>query len=362
MMKYTWLLLLTVGLFVVGCDSDGDGDPDKTDCMPDDPEAHVAGTEVCEDGKDNDCDGDTDCCDRDCGGKSKPAACREVCGDGVDNDCDGETDENCTFTHVDAGGGGGCAINDLELPVCWGDAKELDGFSTDISAGNGTSCAMRKDGSFLCRGGGMAGNSPKGLEFSQVSAGTSFSCGIRKSDGGVECFAGGRMVFGQATFGKTKFDSVTVREAKADLTGYQQLDTSASHICGVRKNGSVVCWGNDDQGQCAAPRGKFTRVATGEGFSCAIDSAGEVTCWGEVPGDEGAIPAGPFERIAAGTGFACGLRAEGTAACWGDLAAPADVTLQTISAGTLHACGLTTEGGVHCWGACDEGQCDPNWN
>ncbi len=360
MTKWTILSMLLALLALGGCDSDGDGDPNSTDCMPDDPEAHSAGTEVCDDGKDNDCDGDTDCCDRDCGGKPRPEVCREKCGDGADNDCDGDVDENCAFTLVDAGGGGGCGIAPSGLPHCWGDAKEVEGFVADLSTGAGTTCALKKDGSFFCRGGGMAGNSPKGVEFTQVSAGASYACAIRKPDGAVECFAGGRMVFGQASFGKTKVDNVTVREAPASLGGYEQLDTSASHICGVRDGGSVVCWGNDAEGQCQPPRGSFLRVATGEGFSCALDRSGQVACWGKAPGGD-ALPEGPFERIAAGSGFACALRAEGTVACWGDVAAPEGVTLQSLSAGDRHACGLTTGGELSCWGECDGGACDPNW-
>ena len=218
-MRYALVVLVVATVWLGGCDSDGDGDPNKTDCMPDDPAAHAAGTEVCDDGKDNDCDGNTDCCDDECSGKDKPAACRERCGDGADNDCDGETDENCTFVHVDAGGGGACALAANELPHCWGDAKELEGFLVDATVGGGTSCGLKKDGSFFCTGGGMAGNSPKGVAYSAVYAGTSYACGIRKDDGRVNCFAGGRMVFGQASFGETKVKGVTTKTAPKDLKG-----------------------------------------------------------------------------------------------------------------------------------------------
>ncbi|MFH1810317.1 MAG: MopE-related protein [Pseudomonadota bacterium] len=44
-------------------DRDGDGDPDTTDCAPDDASVHHAATELCGDGVDNDCQGGDASCD-----------------------------------------------------------------------------------------------------------------------------------------------------------------------------------------------------------------------------------------------------------------------------------------------------------
>ena len=91
-------------------DTDGDGDPDGTDCEPANPEVYNGANEVCDDGIDNNCDGFTDkeepvcfCEDRDndgydtcqpdidCNDNSPdihPGA-EEVCGNLIDEDCDG---------------------------------------------------------------------------------------------------------------------------------------------------------------------------------------------------------------------------------------------------------------------------------
>jgi len=55
-------------------DSDGDGDPDSTDCQPQNPNVHHG--------------------------------CSEICGDGIDNNCSGQIDEGCGSCGSCNGGGG----------------------------------------------------------------------------------------------------------------------------------------------------------------------------------------------------------------------------------------------------------------
>ncbi len=87
------------------CDSDGDGDPDVTDCDDTNPNIYTGATEVCN-GVDDDCDGLIDeglNCDSDGDGDPDITDCDdtnpniytgapEVC-NGVDDDCDGLIDE-----------------------------------------------------------------------------------------------------------------------------------------------------------------------------------------------------------------------------------------------------------------------------
>ena len=75
------------------------------------------------------------------------------------------------------------------------------------------------------------------------------------------------------------------------------MAAGTSHACGIRPNGSLVCWGGfyastvDD-----APAGSFIEVACGDELSCARDHEGYVQCWGWA--NTGAPPNVPFASIA----------------------------------------------------------------
>ena len=42
------------------------------------------------------------------------------------------------------------------------------------------------------------------------------------------------------------------------------ISAGSSHTCGVRANGSVACWGQNEFGQARPPGGEFRRVSAGE--------------------------------------------------------------------------------------------------
>ena len=67
----------------------------------------------------------------------------------------------------------------------------------------------------------------------------------------------------------------------------------AFHTCGLRDDGTAVCWGPKAGDESTDPHSQV-------GF-------GQV----DVPEDE------TFVMISTGAGHTCGLRADGTVACWG---------------------------------------------
>ena len=81
----------------------------------------------------------------------------------------------------------------------------------------------------------------------------------------------GRGDEGQATPPDSRFISVSAGEF---------------HTCGVRKDGSVVCWGDDQFGQASPAQGEFTSVSAGGGggggggHTCGVKTDGSVACWG----------------------------------------------------------------------------------
>ncbi len=130
---------------------------------------------------------------------------------------------------------------------------------------------------------------------------------------------------------------------------------SRGHSCGLRLDGTAVCWGDNRDGQTDAPSGVFTSVSAGDAHSCGLRLDGTVVCWGAIAD----APSGVFTSVSAGGAHSCGLRLDGTADCWGTYDIPGSAgapetpsgVFTSVSAGGLHDCGLRLDGSAVCWGA-----------
>ncbi len=112
---------------------------------------------------------------------------------------------------------------------------------------------------------------------------------------------------------------------------FQAISAGGFHTCGLRPDGSLICWGWNNLGQTAVP----------------------------------ALPAGlSYTQVSAGGYHTCGLRSDGTLICWGSnaygqttvLALPAGVGYTQVSGGTGHTCGLRSDGSIACWGLSSDGR------
>lgn len=193
--------------------------------------------------------------------------------------------------------------------------------------------------------------------------------------------------------------------------GFTALSVSSTHTCGLRADGSVLCWGDNSHGQTDAPDGHFTAIASGWQHSCGVRTDGTLRCWGDhnaIPNGSGPltavaingenscvlfahggiicwnadverslqpVPTGPFTAVAVGGTHSCALGVDGDIACWSrarrldhgdyvdlpldgqDLAPSGRFT--AVAAGSAHSCGLRTDRTVTCWGSNDEGQAAP---
>lgn len=172
------------------------------------------------------------------------------------------------------------------------------------------------------------------------------------------------------------------------------------HGCGVRGDGTLWCWGRNDQGQLgvgsrvASPApaqvgsdANWVQAAAGSSFTCAIRREGSLWCWGQNAGGQlgignvqpSAVPVragggATWRAVAAGESHACGVQADGSLWCWGsngfgqlgigtstgNAASPVRAGTGTawreVSCGAHHTCALDTAQHLWCWGRNDAGQ------
>jgi len=179
-----------------------------------------------------------------------------------------------------------------------------------------------------------------------ISAGSNFTCGIR-TDGTLVCW-------GDPTLGWTIPPGT-----------FSQISSGFSHACAVGTDATLACWGDNSSGQVSPlPTGTFSQVSSGNGFTCAVMTDQTLTCWG-APTLGWTIPTGTFSQVSSGGFGACGLRTDGTLVCWGLTSfhlvsgTPAG-TFSQVSAGYLHNCAVrTTDGAAICWGNNSSGQSTP---
>jgi alpha-tubulin suppressor-like RCC1 family protein len=190
-----------------------------------------------------------------------------------------------------------------------------------------------------------------------------------------------------------------------------QIEAGDWHTCMVGADGNVTCWGwspsgglgygnGNDIGDDEAPvtaghvgiGGPVVELASGNSFNCALLVNGSVRCWGwndngrlgyghatnigdnELPSSAGDVPVGgTVKHIATGVYHACAVLANGSVRCWGgngvgqlgyghtnaigDNETPASAgdvdvggTVEQIVAGNAHTCALLSNGRVRCWG------------
>ena len=228
---------------------------------------------------------------------------------------------------------------------------------------------------------------PGQAQWSSLTAGGSFSCGI-KTDATAWCWGNGSM--GQLGIGTT-----TVRSTPTQVPGsWSSLDAGGAHACGVKTDGTGWCWGGNESGQVGdgtvsirwSPvqlSGAWSSMTAGGAYSCGVKNDDSAWCWGaNTSGQLGdgtmtsrSIPAqvsGSWGNLTAGVSHSCGVKTDGTAWCWGsngsgqlgDGSLTADRPLPTqvlgswseLAAGNLFSCGVRTDGTGWCWGSNASGQ------
>ncbi len=321
------------------------------------------------------------------------------------------------FAWIDAGNGYTCGqVLDRTRIECWGGYSDVvtspspypySAQFIDFSGGGRHSCGLWTNGTAVCKGilAGMAlqdvAMGPR--RFASISSGWDHACGIEI--GGVNVVCWGNDDYGQSSSsrgerleGPEDFPEqasgpdaplITVSSGLVHACGltsngtvwcwgvnedgraspppgrYLAVSSGYQHACGIRRGGSVACWGDNGSGQAFPPEsGTFIAISSGAGHTCALREDGAAVCWGSDNSGESSPPEGEtFASISSGSSHTCALREDGTPICWGDAfgaeAPPEEETFKAISSGFGYTCALREDGSPVCWGADSNGQASP---
>lgn len=300
-----------------------------------------------------------------------------------------------------------------------------------LSAGGDNTCALRQGGRVHCSGPGSDGQlGPGGQDLleppaafpillgdiDRVMVDVGMYDGYAVAAGGVNIYRWGRNDDG-ITGGPPGDPGLVWNTLPMPAV---QVAIGPEHGCALMTLGTLVCWGDSDEGQLgraedpmmsympnidiASEVSGVTGVAAGDDFTCVIESRG-VRCFGSrnfgTMGDgmaslgnpaltpvEPAFPSavvGPFRHIAAANRTVCAVDDIGQLFCWGEttdgqagIAGGAGVpcgsmgegrscvtipnrvlpteNVVRVDVGLRHACAVTEDREVWCWGADDAGQ------
>jgi alpha-tubulin suppressor-like RCC1 family protein len=226
-----------------------------------------------------------------------------------------------TWTQVSAGVAHTCAVRSPGTLWCWG-ANEVgqlgDGTTTarltpvqvggatdwaQVAAGRGHTCALRRTGALFCWGANDWGQLGDGtstnrltptrigtlVDWSQITAGRNHTCGIRRP-GTLWCW--GANGSGQLGDGSTRGRSNPVLAGPL-VVDWSQVAPGRNHTCGIRRPGTLWCWGANGSGQIGddtthnrrtpfqvTTATNWVRAAGGGSHTCAVRSPGALWCWG----------------------------------------------------------------------------------
>ncbi len=286
-----------------------------------------------------------------------------------------------------------------------------------VSAGGSHTCATKTNGSLWCWGMGASGQigngstsnrltptreSTSATDWVTVSAGSNHTCAT-KTNSSLWCWGVGS--FGALGNGSTSDRTTPIRES-TNATNWRQVDTrSGSHTCATKTDGSLWCWGSNGTGSLGigansnnqtSPVREATNatdwryVAISAGHSCAIKINGSLWCWGSdqdgrlgdgsVTGNQTTLVrestnATDWLQLSAGGIHNCAIKTNRSLWCWGYdnngqigngantdlLSSPVRESTNAtdwsqVSGGERHTCATKTNGALYCWGLDNGGQ------
>jgi alpha-tubulin suppressor-like RCC1 family protein len=186
-----------------------------------------------------------------------------------------------------------------------------------------------------------------------VSSGEAHSCAIL-SDDTVVCW--GNNGNGEAPPGPS-------------LATFKSVAAGDGYTCGILSDDTVSCWGDSTITGPPATKVKSlsmetssSKTVTSDGITffeqyraCALAMDGQILCWGKGTNSVPAEPlAGSWKSLSIDDHFGCGIADDDLVTCWGttypSLPAPTTDTYKSITVSDSHVCGIRTDNLAVCWG------------
>ena len=243
-----------------------------------------------------------------------------------------------------------------------------------VVGGKSQFCAKKSDGSAACWGENQYGQLGDGTtngsgntavpweggrtDVIEISMGSRHSCALLSPLGTVRCVglnSKGQLGNGSQINSQTPVDVSGLTNVIQVASGGRAEFSGNSHNCALKNDGTVWCWGTNDQGQLgdgtttlrttpvqAAGVSGAISVAVGDFHSCALLAGGTMKCWGD--GSSGQLEkSAPFA----------------------DQHLPVTISGATdvaeIALGSYHTCVTDSLGDLRCWGEGDGGQLGDNF-
>ncbi|MBU4457072.1 MAG: hypothetical protein KKA65_06240, partial [Nanoarchaeota archaeon] len=228
---------------------------------------------------------------------------------------------------------------------------------TNVSLSSAHTCALLQNGTIMCWGAGSYGRLGQGttstsytpvktkiMEAESIASGEIHNC-AHLSNGTVMCW--GYNIFGQIGNGSaSSVGTPNGPERAVGITNAMGIATGQYHSCAVLDNGTVMCWGYNNNGQMGngttsstvyalVPQKvpsiiNATQVSSGYSHVCALLNNGTIMCWGI--GTSGQLGNGASStsnvpvkvqkitdaiKISSGSNHNCAILQNGTVMCWG---------------------------------------------
>jgi alpha-tubulin suppressor-like RCC1 family protein len=188
-------------------------------------------------------------------------------------------------------------------------------------------------------------------------------------------------------------------------SGWISVLAGEVHSCGLRDDGSIICWGCEDvdpydddygydQGQCTPPEeisfkslsevwddtscgvdendalhcwgllgtiqfksdgsSSIVDSSAEDSYACVLNSSNELECVGDFPEIPKEVSEAGSSDISVSSGYICSILTSGDLSCWNShkpegMFNKLTSTYTSISAGSYHACGIVSDGSLQCW-------------